>query len=41
MPFMGGGAGGGEYSDLERNTYVPEDASCWTVGHDTTDPVIE
>ncbi|TDD12499.1 hypothetical protein E1292_01220 [Nonomuraea deserti] len=40
MPFMGGGAGG-EYSDLERNTYVPEDKSCWTVGHDTTDPVIE
>ncbi|MEO3798934.1 WXG100 family type VII secretion target [Nonomuraea sp. B1E8] len=41
MPFMGGGVGGGEYSDLERNTYVPEDANCWTVGHDTTDPVIE
>lgn len=40
MPLMGGGAGVGESGDLERNTYVPEDASCWTTSHDTTDPVI-
>ncbi|HEX4814463.1 MAG TPA: WXG100 family type VII secretion target [Nonomuraea sp.] len=40
MPFMGGGAGAGEYGDLERNTYVPEDSSSWTTSHETTDPVI-
>lgn len=40
MPFMGGAGGGGEYSDLERNTYMPEDSSNWTSGHETTDPVI-
>ncbi|WP_188191149.1 WXG100 family type VII secretion target [Nonomuraea sp. SYSU D8015] len=40
MPFMGGAAGAGEHGDLERNTYVPEDASSWTTSHETTDPVI-
>ncbi|MGI5283934.1 hypothetical protein ACQEVF_11435 [Nonomuraea polychroma] len=39
MPFMGG-AGGDGHGDLERNTYLSEDASCWTTGHETTDPVI-
>ncbi|MCK2221291.1 hypothetical protein MF672_046935 [Actinomadura sp. ATCC 31491] len=40
MPFMGGAGGAGEHGDLERNTFLSEDASCWTTGHDTTDPVI-
>ncbi|MGP4096156.1 hypothetical protein [Nonomuraea sp. KM90] len=39
LPFMGGGAGG-EHGDLERSTYMPEDKSAWTVGCETTDPVI-
>ncbi|PZG17910.1 WXG100 family type VII secretion target [Nonomuraea aridisoli] len=39
MPFMGGGAVG-DHTDLERSTYLSEDASAWTCGHDTTDPVI-
>lgn len=34
---MPGGDGGGE---LERTTYLVEDASAWTSGHDVTDPVI-
>ncbi|TMR96080.1 WXG100 family type VII secretion target [Nonomuraea basaltis] len=40
MPFMGGAGAGSEVGDLERNTYVPEDASCWATNHETTDPVI-
>jgi hypothetical protein len=40
MPFMGGGGAAGEHGDLERNTYMPEDASAWTTNHETTDPVI-
>ncbi|TMR06653.1 hypothetical protein ETD86_52520 [Nonomuraea turkmeniaca] len=39
MPFMGGAGGDGQ-GDLERNTYMPEDASAWTVGNETTEPVI-
>ncbi|MEO3873651.1 WXG100 family type VII secretion target [Nonomuraea sp. B12E4] len=40
MPFMGGGAGAGDNGDMERNTFLTEDASCWTAGHDTTEPMI-
>ncbi|MFI7616285.1 WXG100 family type VII secretion target [Nonomuraea terrae] len=39
MPFMGGGAVG-DHTDLERSTYLSEDASAWACGHETTDPVI-
>ncbi|MGW4792822.1 WXG100 family type VII secretion target [Nonomuraea sp. NPDC004297] len=40
MPFMGGGGGAGGHSDLERETYMPEDKSAWSMGHETTEPVI-
>lgn len=40
-PFLeGGGGAAGEQGDLQRNTYVPEDKSSWTMDHDTTNPVI-
>ncbi|MGW0801879.1 hypothetical protein [Nonomuraea sp. NPDC002799] len=40
MPFMGGGGAIGEHADLERSTFLAEDSSAWTTGHNTTDPVI-
>ncbi|MEW9546976.1 WXG100 family type VII secretion target [Nonomuraea sp. NPDC050783] len=40
MPFTGGAGGAGEHGDLERSTFLTEDASAWTTGHDTTEPVI-
>ncbi|SDH82014.1 WXG100 family type VII secretion target [Nonomuraea jiangxiensis] len=40
MPFMGGAAGAPEHGDMERTTFLTEDASAWTTRNDTTDPVI-
>lgn len=40
MPFMGGGTAIGDHADLKRGTYLSEDATAWTTGHETTDPVI-
>lgn len=38
-PFLGGGAAD-DHTGLERTTYLSEDASAWTCGHETTDSVI-
>ncbi|MFI9550150.1 hypothetical protein [Nonomuraea endophytica] len=41
MPMMGGaGPVGQESGDTQRSTYLSEDKSAWSGGHDVTDPVI-